>query len=111
MLLQYLMVFKKGKSLLEIAALMEVPYSENSSWNKNMVKRIIENDRYLGTEKYPQIIDKRNFQTGKRKTCQKSDCINRTHRGSQTAKTNNFLQRMWSKANTNKGKPVGLQTS
>ena len=48
--------YLKGKSLSEIAALMEVPYSENSSWNKNMVKRIIENDRYLGTEKYPQML-------------------------------------------------------
>ena len=33
--------YLKGKSLSEIAALMEVPYSENLSWNKNMVKRII----------------------------------------------------------------------
>ena len=59
--------YLKGKSLSEIAALMEVPYSENSSWNKNMVKRIIENDRYLGTEKFPQIIDKETFKLANEK--------------------------------------------
>ena len=64
--------YLKGKSLLEIAALMEVPYSENSSWNKNMVKRIIENDRYLGTEKYPQIIDKETFKLANEKRVRKA---------------------------------------
>lgn len=64
--------YLKGKSLSEIAALMEVPYSENSSWNKNMVKRIIENDRYLGTEKYPQIIDKETFKLANEKRVRKA---------------------------------------
>ena len=45
-----------GKSLSEIAAEMDVPYSENSKWNKNMVKRIIENEKYLGTPIFPQLI-------------------------------------------------------
>ena len=36
---------------------MEVPYNEGVVWNKNMVKRIIENEKYLGTDKYPQLID------------------------------------------------------
>ena len=64
--------YLKGKSLSEIAALMEVPYNENSSWNKNMVKRIIENDRYLGTEKYPQIIDKETFKLANEKRVRKA---------------------------------------
>ena len=64
--------YLKGKSLSEIAALMEVPYSENSSWNKNMVKRIIENDRYLGTEKYPHIIDKETFKLANEKRVRKA---------------------------------------
>lgn len=41
-----------GSSLLQIAKLMEsekIRYSESSDrWNKNMVKRIIENEKYLG---------------------------------------------------------------
>lgn len=52
--------YLNGSSLLQIAKLMEsekVRYSECSDrWNKNMVKRIIENKKYLGNDKYPQII-------------------------------------------------------
>lgn len=40
--------YLKGKSLLEIAKQMDVPYSDGAVWNKNMVKRIIENEKYLG---------------------------------------------------------------
>ena len=54
-----------GISLMQIAKLMEsekVRYSECSDrWNKNMVKRIIENEKYLGNEKYPQIISEKFF--------------------------------------------------
>lgn len=54
-----------GSSLLQIAKLMEsekISYSEGSdNWNKNMVKRIIENEKYLGNDKYPQIISKKFF--------------------------------------------------
>ncbi len=54
-----------GGSLLQIAKLMEsekIKYSEDSEcWNKNMVKRIIENEKYLGNEKYPQIISEKFF--------------------------------------------------
>lgn len=46
------------KSLSEIADQMTVPYNENVRWNKNMVKRILENEKYLGTEIYPQLIGK-----------------------------------------------------
>ena len=38
-----------------------VPYNEGTTWNKNMVKRIIENEKYLGTDKYPQLIDEDTF--------------------------------------------------
>ena len=49
--------YLNGESLVDIAKAMEVPYNEGVAWNKNMVKRIIENERYLGTDKYPQLID------------------------------------------------------
>ena len=67
--------YLKGKSLSEIAALMEVPYSENSSWNKNMVKRIIENEKYLGTDKYPQIIDDDTFRLANEKRVRKATTL------------------------------------
>ena len=50
-----------GESLVDIAKAMEVPYNEGVAWNKNMVKRIIENEKYLGTDKYPQLIDEDTF--------------------------------------------------
>lgn len=57
--------YLKGSSFLKIAKLMEsekVRYSEDSDrWNKNMIKRIIENEKYLGTDKYPQIISEKFF--------------------------------------------------
>ena len=47
--------YLSGKSLLQIAKLMEsekIRYNTDSDkWNKNMVKRIIENEKYLGTDK------------------------------------------------------------
>ena len=45
-----------GKSLNDIAKNMCVPYSENISWNKNVVKRVLENQKYLGTDVYPKLI-------------------------------------------------------
>ena len=55
-----------GKSLLDIANMMQtegIPYHplEKSQWNRNMVKRILENEKYLGTDKYPQLVDKAKF--------------------------------------------------
>ena len=53
--------YLNGESLVEIAKAMDVPYNEGVAWNKNMVKRIIENEKYLGTDKYPQLIDEDTF--------------------------------------------------
>ena len=48
--------YMTGKSLENIAINMKVPYSEDKIWNKNMVKRVLENEKYLGNETYPQLI-------------------------------------------------------
>ncbi len=54
--------YSAGKSLTEIAAKMTVPYhSDKPLWNKNMVKRVLENRRYIGECGYPQIIENRIF--------------------------------------------------
>lgn len=49
-----------GLSYQEIAAIMEsqgIDYNECSAcWNKNMVKRILENSRYTGEQDYPKLI-------------------------------------------------------
>ena len=71
--------YLNGSSLLQIAKLMEsekVRYSECSDrWNKNMIKRIIENEKYLGTKKYPQIISKRFFDQANEKRMSKATSV------------------------------------
>ena len=72
--------YLKGKSLLEIAKLMEtekIRYSEYSDyWNKNMVKRIIENDKYLGNDTYPQLITDDIFKRANEKRVKKATTLN-----------------------------------
>ena len=53
--------YLKGKSMSDIAAQMDVPYSNGAIWNKHMVKRILENEKYLGSERYPQLVDEETF--------------------------------------------------
>lgn len=64
-----------GKSLSEISAEMDVPYSENSKWNKNMVKRILENEKYLGTPIFPQLISEEIFKTANEKRVKKATSV------------------------------------
>lgn len=71
--------YLNGSSLLQIAKLMEtekIRYSEGSDrWNKNMVKRIIENEKYLGNGKYPQIISETFFDQANKKRVSKATSI------------------------------------
>ena len=53
--------YMAGSSLNTIAKNMGVPYSNNMVWNKNMIKRVLENEKYLGTETYPQLISEEVF--------------------------------------------------
>ncbi len=64
-----------GHSLLDIAKRMEVPYSEGAVWNKNMVKRILENEKYLGTDKFPQLISEEMFQAVNEKKSRKATSL------------------------------------
>ena len=72
--------YLKGGSLLQIAKLMEtekIRYTADSEkWNKNMVKRIIEIEKYLGNDKYPQIIDENIFKQANEKRVRKAAALN-----------------------------------
>ena len=48
-----------------VKALQErgVPYDEGKLWNKNMVARILEDGRYIGTERYPAILPEEQFRS------------------------------------------------
>ena len=58
--------YLQGASLKEITESMKaqgVPYDEGKLWNKNMVARILEDDRYTGRAPYSAIITSEQFQT------------------------------------------------
>ena len=71
--------YLNGKSLSEIARRMEtekIRYSEDSDhWNKNMVKRIIENEKYIGNDTYPQIIAENIFKQANEKRVRKATSL------------------------------------
>lgn len=54
-----------GLSYLKIAEELSagtVPYHKHTPlWNKNMVKRILENAQYLGTDGYPRLVSNEDF--------------------------------------------------
>jgi hypothetical protein len=54
-------LYENGGSLSSITSELQkqlIPYSEaNPVWNKHMVKRILENPRYIGTDSYPPILN------------------------------------------------------
>ena len=55
-------MYLSGMSLKSIAAAMTVPYNTDKIlWNKNMVSRILENERYTGSDGYPPIIEPKMF--------------------------------------------------
>lgn len=72
--------YLKGRSLSEIAKLMQtekIRYNAVSdNWNKNMVKRIIENEKYLGNDTYPQIIAENIFKQANEKRVRKATRLN-----------------------------------
>jgi len=63
--------YLQGFSLSDIARYMSekgIPYHETSlTWNKNMVKRILENERYTGTEDFLPLITNAMFQSANEK--------------------------------------------
>ncbi len=58
-------MYLDGSSLLAIAEYMsstEISYNGISqTWNKNMVKRILENEKYIGKGTFPAIVDENIF--------------------------------------------------
>ena len=72
--------YLEGRSLSEIAKLMQtekIRYNAVSDkWNKNMVKRIIENDKYLGNDTYPQLITDDIFKRANEKRVKKATTLN-----------------------------------
>lgn len=64
-----------GKTLQQIAdrltAKQIVYYKDKTVWNKNMVRRILENRHYIGDEEYPAIITADEFEKANKKRLSK----------------------------------------
>ena len=62
-------MYLSGKTLFNIAEALteqEVTYFEDTKvWNKNMVSRILADERYLGNETFPRLVDSNNFNLAK----------------------------------------------
>lgn len=58
-------LYSEGMAYSKIAdemMLRGIPYHKHTNqWNKHMVKRILENERYLGEREYPSIIESETF--------------------------------------------------
>lgn len=54
-------MYLRGMSLKSIATAMTVPYNVDKVWNKNMVSRILENEKYIGADGYPAVIEENMF--------------------------------------------------
>lgn len=69
-------LYSSGKTLNNIATLLTerkiVYFQGESKWNKNTINRMIENEKYMGNEIYPQIITPLDFQSAAEKKHQKS---------------------------------------
>lgn len=55
-----------------------VPYEEGKKWNINMIARILSDERYIGAEGYPEIIEKDMFRAATEKREKKAPAVQRT---------------------------------
>lgn len=58
----------------------DVPYDAGKRWNVNMVARILEDSRYIGTEVYPALISAEQLQAVQERRKQKRSIPSRTPR-------------------------------
>ena len=73
-------LYLDGRSMSEIARQMSInQISYNGitfDWNKNMVKRILENEKYLGKDGYPVLIDNETFNHANARKKSKATSVN-----------------------------------
>ena len=55
------------KQLAEQLQTEDVPYDVDKPWNKNMVARILEDDRYIGKKEFPALITAEQFDAAQKR--------------------------------------------
>ena len=53
--------------LTKVLCRQEIPYYAGRAWNKNMVSRILEDERYIGEKGYPALIEPEQLRTAAEK--------------------------------------------
>ena len=77
-------IFKEyllGSSFTEITEMLrnqDITYDDGKSWNKNMVARILGDQRYTGNDMYPQIIPADDYEDASQKRASKAILSNKT---------------------------------
>lgn len=73
-------LYLDGKSMSELARQMSISQISYNGitfdWNKNMVKRILENEKYLGKDGYPVLIDNKTFNHANARKKSKATSVN-----------------------------------
>ena len=73
-------LYLNGKSMSELARQMSISQISYNGitfdWNKNMVKRILENEKYLGKDGYPALIDSETFYCANARKKSKATSVN-----------------------------------
>ena len=73
-------LYLDGKSMSEIARQMSISQISYNGitfdWNKNMVKRILENEKYLGKDGYPALTDSETFYRANARKKSKATSVN-----------------------------------
>lgn len=73
-------LYLDGKSMSEIARMMSISQISYNGitfdWNKNMVKRILENEKYLGKDEYTALIECDTFFRANKKKKTKATTLN-----------------------------------
>ena len=73
-------LYLDGKSMSELARQMSISQISYNGitfdWNKNMVKRILENEKYLGKDGYPALIDSKTFYRANARKKSKATSVN-----------------------------------
>lgn len=66
------------KALVEVLQERGVAYDEGRLWNKNMVARILEDQRYIGTDHYPAILPEEQFRSAQEHRRERASPVRKT---------------------------------
>jgi len=73
--------YTRGNSYKDLTTYLlsqPIRYDSEKDWNKNIIARILEDERYLGQKEYPAIIQQSIFQKAAQKRLEKQTAVSKT---------------------------------